>query len=198
MTETVSTTSVAIRWSRSNRRVQRGYPSGGAEQAMRVTSASKRPSNLTARGGVSRSFRSRAASRPSSTKRCFMRSRVRTEKPTAVETSETFHRSSANSPTSSSSNALANRTLRAVCEPLLAMAFSSFRSSWARVILYVAGLPICVLLPGGFQENMPHEEYFRQVKLYAVLGPKQGTVVCKIGMLLLQSPCSHARQKVPA
>lgn len=77
-----------------------------------------------------------------------MRSRVRTENLTAVDTSATFYRcSSANWPTSSNIKALANMILRAVCVPVLVMAFNSLCSFWVRETLYVAGLPMCVLFP---------------------------------------------------
>ena len=149
--ETVSVICSSTSASRRSRTVHRGRPSGGAEQAMRVSSASKRPSNLMPRGGVSRSLRSSAASRPSSTNRCLRCSRVRSEKPVAVATSSTFHRSLPNSPTSSSRSALAKRTFRDGWTPLLEMAVSSSRSSCVSVTMYVACLPMVLLLSMGYQ-----------------------------------------------
>src|SRR5512135_1191119 len=76
--EIESTTSNSTSLSASNRMVHTARPSGGAEQARAINRASARPSSFTSRTGRSRRLRSKAASRPSSTKRWRTRSTVAT------------------------------------------------------------------------------------------------------------------------
>src|SRR5690606_3114156 len=64
MCETEGANSSSTALSASNLTVQRSYPSGAAEHARAIRRASKAPSKITSRGGLSRGLRPKAASRP--------------------------------------------------------------------------------------------------------------------------------------
>ena len=105
MVETWSAIFSSTSFSASNRTVQRWRPAGAFEQARVVSRASNSPSKFTARG-LLWGLRTKAASTPSSTKRCLRCSIVRELTPKAVATSATFH-GSPNSPASHRSKARA-------------------------------------------------------------------------------------------
>ena len=70
LSEMSSTTLKATSSSANICMVHLARPSGGVLQAIAISLASPRPSSFRATAGVSRFFRSRAASSPCSTKRC--------------------------------------------------------------------------------------------------------------------------------
>src|SRR5687767_11578999 len=105
MVETWSAIFSSTSFSASNRTVQRWRPAGAFEQARAVSRASNSPSKFTARG-LLWGLRPKAASTPSSTKRCLRCSIVRELTPKAVATSATFQ-GSPNFPASHRSKARA-------------------------------------------------------------------------------------------
>jgi len=119
--------------------VQRLCPSGTSVQAMAISLASNAPSNVTSRGGFSRGFRSRAASRSSSTKRFFRCSIVRLLTPSASAVSVTLHEGPS-VPTSESSKARAWINRLAWVFPRFVKASSSLRSSSVSVTRYLGDM----------------------------------------------------------
>lgn len=114
MAETDSTIPSSTSLSRRSLTVHLACPRGHSEQASRVSSAAKRPSNTTGLGGVSRLLRSRTASIPSSTNVRFRLSMVIRFSPVASDTS-LLPFAGPPSPASSRTRALALSTACAEC-----------------------------------------------------------------------------------
>lgn len=139
MCETDDATFSSTALSVSNLTVQRWYLFGAAEHARAMSRASKAPSNMTSRGGLSRGNRSRAASSPSSTKRFLRCSMVRDVTPNASAASATVH-AGPSEPASHNNNARAWMNFLAPVFPSRVNASRSLRSCSVREIRYLGGL----------------------------------------------------------